>query len=261
MVFETGYIWVGLMNMVSFFIQGCTGFGSTVIAAAVTNGVLGTEVGVPFGTMVTIPMFIVLCLKERKNVAWKDLGKIVLFCIPGLFIGSYLFYSMNPVTAKIAIGGLVTFIALMNIYKSIIKPLVLKKETVEDTSDTTAKKALRYGCLALGGVVHGAFNIGGPLITVYTIYAVKEKEHFRNTMTWVWLILNSINAFNQFRNGAWTPRLAGALCVGFPMAVVGFIIGVLFLKKINKETFLRIVYCVLLFVGGNMLITNLMTVL
>lgn len=261
MVFDIGFIWVGLMNFVSFFIQGCTGFGSTVIAAAVTNGVLGTAVGVPFGTMVTIPLFIVLCLKERKNVAWLDLGKIVLFCIPGLFIGSKLFYSMDQTTAKIAIGALVTFIALMNIYKSIVKPLVLKKENEENTEDTMFKKVLRYACLALGGIVHGAFNIGGPLITVYTIYAVKEKEHFRNTMTWVWLILNLVNAFNQVRNGAWTPTLAGALTVGLPFAAAGFVLGVYFLKKINKETFLRIVYLVLLFVGGNMLYTNLITIL
>ena len=261
MIFDVSFIWVGLMNLVSFFIQGCTGFGSTVIAAAVTNGILGTETGVPFGTMITIPLFIVLCLKERKAVAWKDLGKIVLFCVPGLFIGSKLFYSMKPSTAKIIIVGLVTGIALMNIYKSIIVPLVLKKEVNENEEDTTGKKIFRYVCLALGGIVHGAFNIGGPLITVYTIYAVKEKEQFRNTMTWVWLILNMINAFNQIRNGAWTPKLAGALAVGLPMACVGFVLGVYFLKKIDKNTFLRIVYCVLLFVGANMFITSLMSVL
>lgn len=80
-------------------------------------------------------------------------------------------------------------------------------------------------------------------------------------MTWVWLILNVINAFNQVRNGAWTPRLAGSLTVGLPFAAVGFVLGVYFLKKINKETFLRIVYCVLLFVGANMLYTNLMSIL
>lgn len=261
MVFELGFIWVGLMNFVSFFIQGCTGFGSTVIAAAVTNGILGTECGVPFGTMITIPLFIVLCLKERKNVAWADLGKIVLFCIPGLFIGSWLFKSMDQTTAKILIGGLVTAIALMNIWKSIIKPLVLKKKEEENQEDTLGKKIFRYGCLALGGVVHGAFNIGGPLITVYTIYAVKEKEHFRNTMTWVWLLLNIVNAFNQVRNGFFTPRLAGALAVGIPFAAVGFVLGVKFLKKIDKDTFLRIVYLVLLFVGGNMFLTNLMSIL
>lgn len=261
MYFSMDFIWVGLMNFVSFFIQGCTGFGSTVIAAAVTNGVLGTKVGVPYGTMITIPLFIVLCFMERKAVAWKDLGKIVLFCVPGLFIGSHLFYSMDPVTAKITIGALVTFIALMNIYKSIVKPLFFKQTVAESTEDTMAKKILRYGCLALGGIVHGAFNIGGPLITVYTIYAVEEKEYFRNTMTWVWLILNCINAFNQVRNGAWTPDLYSALSIGLPMAAVGFVLGVLFLKKIQKETFLRIVYCVLLFVGGHMLLTNLLPLL
>ena len=155
---------------------------------------------------------------------------------------------------------MVTFIALMNIYKHIIKPLVLKKE-VEEEVDTPFRTALRYGCLVLGGIVHGAFNIGGPLITVYTIAAVKEKEKFRNTMNMVWVILNTWNAFSQFRNGVITPHLLSALAVGVPMAAVGFFLGMAFLKKINRETFLRVVYCVLLFVGGNMLITSLLSVL
>lgn len=108
--------------------------------------------------------------------------------------------------------------------------------------------------------MHGAFNIGGPLITVYTIAAVKEKEKFRNTMNMVWVILNTWNAFSQFRNGVITPHLLSALAVGVPMAAVGFFLGMAFLKKINRETFLRVVYCVLLFVGGNMLITSLLSV-
>ena len=49
--------------------------------------------------------------------------------------------------------------------------------------------------------------------------------------------------------------------MGLPMAAIGFFLGMAFLKKINREQFLRIVYCVLLFVGGNMLFTSLMAVL
>ena len=49
MIFETKFIWVGLMQIIGFFVQGCTGFGCTVIAAAVTNGLLGTTEGVPYG--------------------------------------------------------------------------------------------------------------------------------------------------------------------------------------------------------------------
>lgn len=257
MTFEFNFVLVGLMQIVGFFVQGCTGFGCTVIAAAVTNGLLGTTEGVPYGTLITLPFLYFLGIKAFKEVSWKDLAKIIVLCMPGILVGNYLFHAISPVVAKICIGGMVTFIALMNIYKHIIKPLVLKKNE-EEEADTTFKKVLRYGCLILGGVVHGAFNIGGPLITVYTISAVKEKEKFRNTMNMVWVILNTWNAFSQFRSGVVTLHLWSALAVGAPMAAVGFFVGMAFLKKINKETFLRIVYCVLLFVGANMLITSLL---
>jgi hypothetical protein len=261
MTFEMNFLLVGLMQVVGFFVQGCTGFGCTVIAAAVTNGLLGTTEGVPYGTLITLPFLYFLAVKARKEVSWKDLLKIIVLCLPGILIGNYLFYAISPVIAKICIGAMVTIIALMNIYKHIIKPLVLKKEDDENLPDTTGKKVFRYGCLILGGIVHGAFNIGGPLITVYTIEAVKEKEKFRNTMNMVWVILNTWNAFNQYRNGAFTPHLGSALVVGVPLAAIGFFLGMAFLKKINREQFLRFVYCVLLFVGGNMFITSLLAVL
>lgn len=258
MVFKVGYIWVGLMNVVSFFVEGCTGFGSTIVSAPVTMGVLGPRMGVPFGTMVTLPIFAVLCWNVRHNVSWKDLGKIVICTAPGLFIGSKLFYNMDESTALIALGTLVTTVAVVNIWKSIIVPFVLKKEVKEDDGvDTVGKKIFRFGCLILGGIVHGAFNTGGPLLIIYMIYAVEDKAKFRNTLVWVWLLLNGINAINQVRNGALTPELKGALAIGMPMSAVGFTLGVKFLDKINKAQFLRFVYVLLLAIGGNMLFSNL----
>lgn len=258
MTFEFTFILVALMQVVGFFVQGCTGFGCTVIAAAVTNGLLGTEVGVPYGTLITLPFLYYLGIKAFRNVSWKDLAKIIGLCLPGILVGNYLFYAISPTIAKICIGAMITFIALMNIYKCIVKPMILKQVEIEDAPDTLFKKTLRYGCLILGGIVHGAFNIGGPLITVYTIEAVKEKEKFRNTMNMVWVILNTWNAFNQYRNGAFTPYMWSALLIGLPMAALGFFLGMAFLKKINREQFLRIVYVVLLFVGANMLITSIL---
>lgn len=261
MTFEFDFILVGLMQIVGFFVQGCTGFGCTVIAAAVTNGLLGTAEGVPYGTLITLPFLYYLAAKSMRQVSWKDLFKIVILCAPGIVLGNYLFYNISEIAAKIGIGAMITSIALMNIYKYIIKPLVLKKEENDDVPDTMGKKIFSYACLLVGGVVHGAFSIGGPLITVYTIGAVKDKEKFRNTMNMVWVVLNTYNAFNQYRNGAWTPHLWSALAIGAPMAAIGFFLGMAFLKKINRVQFLRIVYCVLLIIGSDMLIRNLLVVL
>lgn len=252
------FILVGLMQVVGFFVQGTTGFGCTVIAAPVTNGILGTAIGVPYGTIITLPFLYYLGIKGRKDVSWKDLAKIVALCAPGILIGNKLFTSISPQTAKIGIGGMIIVIATMNIHKHIIKPLVIKQKEEEEAEDTTAKKIFRYGCLLLGGVVHGAFTIGGPLITVYTLEAVKDKKKFRNTMTWLWCILNIWNAFAQYNNvpGADRPYLTGALAVGLPLAGIGFFFGMRFLEKINRVQFLRMVYAVLMLIGVNMFKNN-----
>lgn len=259
MVFEMGFLIVGVMQILAFFILGTTGFGATVISAPVTNGVLGTAVGVPYGTIVCIPFLYYLAIKDRKNISWKDLLKIVALCAPGLLVGQYLFYQITPQTAKICIGLMILVISIMNIHKHIVEPLVLKKVVDEDKEepDTMLKKVFRYGCLILGGIVHGAFTIGGPLITVYTLEAVKDKKKFRNTMTSLWCILNVWNAFNQYRNGAFVPRLGMALLVGMPFAAVGYFLGMRFLEKINRVQFLRIVYFILLVIGINMTARNI----
>ncbi|MDD1783411.1 sulfite exporter TauE/SafE family protein [Enterovibrio sp. ZSDZ35] len=255
--FKIDYLLVGLMQVIGFFIQGTTGFGCTVIAAPVTNGLLGTTMGVPYGTAITIPFLYYLAVKGRKDISWKDLGKIVVLCAPGILIGQYLFYQISPETAKVLIGAMVTIIALMNLHKYVIKPLVIKEMDDVEVADTLVKRTFRYGCLILGGIVHGAFNIGGPLITVYTLEAVKDKKKFRNTMTMLWVVLNSWNLFNQHQNGAFTNELNSALLIALPLAGIGFFFGMRFLEKINREQFLRIVYVVLLIIGSNMLLSNI----
>lgn len=264
MVFDPTFIIVGLMQVVGFFVQGCTGFGCTVIAAPVTNGLLGTAAGVPYGTLLTIPFLYFLAIRSWREVSWKDLAKIIGLCAPGILVGNWLYATVlvgQDNLAKVLIGGIVTFIALMNIWKVIIAPLVLKQRADEDKPDIPVARALRYVALVAGGIVHGAFNIGGPLITVYTISAVREKEKFRNTMNMVWVILNTWNMATQFMNGSYTPTVMGALAIGFPCAAVGFAVGMAFLKKINRETFLRIVYVVLFIVGFSMFFQSLMALL
>ncbi len=260
-IFNIDYLWLGLYQVFAFFIQGVTGFGCTVLSAPFHSAVLGPAVGTAFATLLCAPTLYFLGIKEIKNVAWKDLAKIVLLCAPGVVIGNILLKQVDPNMAKVAIGGVVTFIALMNIYKTIIAPLVLKKEYNEDAPDTAVKKAVRYGALIIGGVVHGAFTIGGPLITVYTLQAVKDKEKFRNTMTWVWIVLNTYNSIAHYQSGYFTNEMWSAFIIALPLALIGLIAGMKCLTKINKITFLRVVYVVLLIVGGNMFITSLMSVL
>jgi uncharacterized membrane protein YfcA len=262
MVFEPNFIWVALMQLVSHIVQGCTGFGATVIASPVTVGLLGHKVGVPYGTLVTMPMLYYLAVKEWKQIEWKILLYIIGLMAPGVLLGNYLFASISATVAKVCIGGFVFCVALYGVYKMFI--LVPKQRkaavdgVVEEAPDTIGKKIFRYGCLLVGGCVHGAFNIGGPLVTVFSIFAIKDKTRFRATMTMVWVIVNTcFNAVSHYSQGLWTPYMWSALAVGFPLAASGFYFGHLIHTRINQETFLKGVYCTLTIVGGSMLFQNL----
>lgn len=261
MVFESGFIILGLVQIAAYFVYGCAGFGAVVISAPFATSTLGAA-GTPFGTHLVLPFSITMTIKNIKGVSWKDLAKILIACAPGILLGQYLYRVIPLNAAKIAIGAAVTAIATLRIFQHIIFPVVLKRpEATEDTPDTTGKKIFRVACLIVGGVVHGAFNIGGPLITVYTLEAVKDKARFRNTMLAMWAILDLWNAVNQYLSGAWTAQLWSALVVCWPFALVGFLIGSKFFNKINRTQFLRVVDVVLLAVGLNTLIRAIAAVL
>ena len=256
-IFNFDYLFLGIYQLFAFFIQGVTGFGCKVLSVPFHSEILGPAVGTAFATLLCAPTLYYLGIKEIKNAAWKDLGRIVLLTAPGLIVGNILLKKIDPNYAKIAIAAVVTFIALMNIYKTIIAPFVLKKKFVEDAPDTVLKKVMRYSALIVGGVVHGAFTIGGPLITVYTLEAVKDKEKFRNTMTWVWIVLNTYNSFSHYTSGYFTAEMWSSFAIALPFALIGLFVGMRCLSKINKIMFLRVVYVVLLIVGANMLVSSI----
>lgn len=122
MTFEMGFILLGIIQIFGFFVEGSAGFGCTVISSPFATSILGVTTAVPFGTIMSTSLALILTLKSLKNISWKDLGKILIACLPGLLVGQYLFYAIDPAMAKIAIGAVVMVIALFKIYQNIIVP-------------------------------------------------------------------------------------------------------------------------------------------
>ena len=258
-----------LMNTFSFLVMGITGFGATVLAQPTNISVLGLNIAIPFSTLITFPCQLYLGFKTMKNVAWKQLLKIGIICVPGLFLGQYMATIMDPDISKTIIGIFVSVIALKGLYEVFVKtPKLIKKAQEEDptkviteieTEDGPLKKAFNYICLFLGGAMQGAYVIGGPLITVYVLSAIKDKTVFRNTMNWLWIILNCVlNFTSQLSKGMYAQEgLWLIVGIGAVAAFVGYFIGIKVHDKLSKQLFLKITYVMLLLTGANMLIQAL----
>lgn len=261
-MFDISFLWVGLVEIVAHFIGGCTGFGATVFAAPFVTGTFGTAVGVPYGTLISIPLLYISGIRYFKHVLWKDLFKIVLLLSPTVLLGNIIYSYIPETEAKLVIGGLTLFIACRGVYQKFIKEPRELRDTgsISEEKDTLGSKIFRYACLCIGGVVQGAFTIGGPLITVYTIFAIKDKVKFRSTMLWVWIIVNTcFNLPSQYLSGQWTEYMWWALLIGTPLAAIGWYLGEYFQTKIRQDNFLKLVNCVLVITGGDMFIRALLT--
>ena len=80
-------IFSGIVIMVTNAIEGVTGFGSAVIALPFLNLTVGLHDAVQvlcfFGWLV--PLYIVS--RSWKHIKWNELGRILLYCAPGVPIG------------------------------------------------------------------------------------------------------------------------------------------------------------------------------
>ena len=250
---------VGLSFFVAMIVQGITGFGGSVICSSVVTSVYGPALAVPIMAVSGHPINIPLCIKQSNMIDWRSLVKIVGFALPGLLVGNFLFKNMDPLVAKIGIGAFVTIIACQGIYKSFLKDKISAAK--EGESDTLFSKIVRIGCLIVGGIAQGAFNVGGPLVTVFTLSAVKDKTRFRATMSMFWIVLNSVTMFNHWSAGFWTTEFWIKFGLMLPFMVGGFLVGCLLHNKVNQQAFLKIVYVVLFFVGAQMFYSNIMTLI
>ncbi|OON95806.1 MAG: hypothetical protein ATN32_01035 [Candidatus Epulonipiscium fishelsonii] len=250
---------VGAAIFVAMIVQGVTGFGGSVVCSSAVTSIYGPALAVPIMAMSGHPINGPLCIMQYKMIDWKSLAKIVAFALPGLLIGNFLFKTMDPLYAKIGVGAFVTIIACHGIYKAFFKEKLNAHK--EANPDSTFAKVSRIGCLIVGGIAQGAFNVGGPLVTVFALSAVKDKSRFRATMCMFWMVLNSVTMFNHWAAGFWTTEFWIKFGINLPFMIGGFLVGCFLHNKLNQQLFLKIVYIVLFFVGGQMFLSNVMTLI
>lgn len=102
------------------------------------------------------------------------------------------------------------------------------------------------GVILAAGVIHGMFISGGPLLIIYAVKKIKDKESFRATLSPVWSVLNTYILIKQILFGVITSNVMGTVLVGMPALMVGVIIGGKLATKMSQKTFLGLSYGLLL---------------
>ena len=111
----------------------------------------------------------------------------------------------------------------------------------------------RVPLLIGGGIFHGLFATGGPSIVYYASRQFAAQEHFRATLSMLWLILNVGLIIGFLLGGQMDVDKLGMTAMVLPGLIIGIVVGSLIRVK---EFWFKILTYILLFFAGLFLLVQ-----
>ncbi len=166
----------------------------------------------------------------------------------GLPVGMYLFRSQQSDTLNLILAVFIIIVSVTQLYRQ------AKKRTGNNLPPTGYKALPYYLLLFLGGIVHGVFSSGGPLVVLYATRALPDKGKFRATLCLLWTTLNTIIIAGYIIEGSLTPPVVKNHDDACTFVVGGIIAGEYIHDKVDARHFSLIVFSMLLTTGIVMLL-------
>ena len=238
-------ILVGLVVFITHTLEAITGFGCTVLALPFVIFLMkDLEQAKIILTIIAWLLALYFAITKFKRINWKQFGIIILFAGIGLPVGMLLFKSLDAAILKKILGYFIILSAAIQLYK-----IFIPQAKIGSLPDFTG-----YIFLLAGGIIHGAFAAGGPLVVLYSTRKITDKGQFRATMCLLWTTLNTLLIIQYFFEKKLNLETGRNLLFLLPFLVAGIITGEIIHNKVNEILFKKIVFLSLFLVGIAMII-------
>ncbi len=233
----------------AFTVEAALGFGATIVTVALGSLLVPTDQLLHAFVPVNVLVSVALVVRGRDEIAWRLLlvGILppVLLGLPAGVLAADAFHER---TLKLVFGGFVLVLAALEIHRSRRAP----------HPGAAAGHFLDRPLLLLGGVVHGMFATGGPMV-VYVLGRTLggDKGRFRATLSVLWLVLNSALVATFALRGQLSLQSART-SAGFLVALLlGLWVGQRVHDRVDALRFRTFVFGMLAVVGVVLVLRNL----
>jgi uncharacterized protein len=227
--------------IVAYVIFGVAGFGAALISAPVLAHVLPVATIVPLLALMDCAASLINGLRLSDKMAKDELVILVPLMALGTALGIALLLVMPPRPMMLALGLFVFAYALYGFFAP--------------PPAATIDRRWAFLTGPVGGVFSGMFGSGGPIYAVYLSRRLFDRDAFRATQT-------AQIAFATITRGAmfavagvyndW--HMLGLLVTFAPAMLIGTWIGHHMTMRLSRETFLRILYVLLVASGVSLIV-------
>ncbi len=225
------------------FVQSVSGFGMAIVAVALLPLVMDLKDAIALIAVFNLFVSTLTLFWNRSGFSWSIARPLVIGMIVGIPVG-YYFLQNTDSTILIRVLGIVLILIA-------ISDTILARKHHYSLPTWSA-----WPFAIFGGVIGGAFNVGGPPIVAYTYSQSWSKTQIVATLQIVFLIAGF------FRNGLmishdlttsgrtdWSWALATNLLASIPLAILAIWMGKKCLDRI-PQSILRATVFTFIFIMG-----------
>lgn len=229
---------VALIVLCAMVLGTATGFGATVIAIPLCSFFIDLRICVPMLALAGSVPSLYLLIIDRHHVDWAQFRIILLWTCIGFPFGNVAFHYLQQSLLNLGLGIFVTAVAVHGLVQLLRGQLPVNDRPM-------LGRILLFG----GGLMHGAFAAGSPLVVAYATRALAEKRSFRATMQPLWIILNVAFLCSYFASEHRQMAAVWLALICVPGIVAGIYFGEKLHHRVSETTFRGIVFATLLLAG------------
>ncbi len=235
---ETEIIILILIVFMGIFVQGLTGFGSSMMI--IPLGSMFIDIRIMIATMIFINLTsnFSLFLNLRKYVNYKRISLLLASGALFTFVGSRFLVSLNTDYLGIILGSVLMIVAIMKLFKlqfNIKNP-----------------DRLFFPVGAISGLLNGVSGISGPPVLIFLSNLKMDKMEFRATLITYFFFMNIFAAISFSTAGLVTTEVVRYSAILIPFAIIGGLTGSRISAKLNETVFNRFVAVFLILMAFNM---------
>lgn len=226
-----------LVIPIAFFamlIHSMAGFGSALIAMPFLIAVLGPDMARPAFSIATQFTGIYFLYQYRAELSWRMILPLVLGSLVGIPLGFYVAVLLDEATFMLVLGFITIAYALYSLSGLTIPQL---KE--------------RWGLLLglLAGLLHGAYNVGGPPLVMYGISQRWKPTLFKCNTASIFFVMGAFIVAGHFQQGNVTTEVLQNTALMTPTMFIAMYAGFSLDRFVKPRPFRIGVSLLLLIIG------------
>ena len=235
-----------LIMLFSAFVKGISGFGTAIFAVPllVAFVFLPSEARV---IVVSLNLFLNIFILARENSLTKaNVSEISTLMIPGFIFAiatGFFLGTVDDTLFRIILGTLLVLTAFNKFFDFPYKITHVRRYYPTVGS--------------LSGILNTLIGVGGIPILIFLSNTPYEKARFRRTLMLFFLAINTGSVLTFAVHGAYRADLLIYILAFVPFVLLGSLLGMALVPRINNLNFNRIVAVLLLIMG----ISNLFNIL